>query len=57
MDEIEEDVLKRVPRGRALPMRAASVVDDDTDRADSDREGVEIMLRQGTGRRFRKEGR
>jgi hypothetical protein len=48
-------VSKRVPRERAPPS-AAAVVDDDTNRADSDREGVETMLRQGMGRRFRKEG-
>jgi hypothetical protein len=56
IDEIEEDVPKRVPRKRAPQTRAASVVDDDTDRADSDREGVETMLPQGMGRRFRREG-
>jgi hypothetical protein len=54
MDEIEEDVSKRVPRERTPPTRAAAGVDDDTDRADPDRESVETVLRQGMGRRFRK---
>jgi hypothetical protein len=47
IDETEEDVSEGVPSERGLPTRVAAAVDSDADGADSDREGLEAVLRQG----------